>query len=92
MDNLMPIMRVRKSANDEAKVQLAKLYFKIKINQEKISKERKKDNAATNKTLIKRKNSNLQAIKKKSRLRKKTRSSTIFNDALVGISANNEAI
>ena len=49
-------MRVRKSANDEAKVQLAKLYFQVKINQEYPRKE-KKDNAALNKTLIKKKNS-----------------------------------
>ena len=81
-------MRVWKSANDEAKVQLAKLYFKVKINQE-YPRKGKKDNAALNKTLIEKKNSDLRAIKRKFWLDKK------FNhlqyDALVGISANNEA-
>lgn len=63
-----------------------------------IQRKGKKDNAATNQTLIKKKNSDLRAIKRKKttfsaakKKKKKARSSTIFNDSLDGISANNEA-
>ena len=43
-------MRVGISANNEAKAQLAKLYFEVKINVSKVKE--KKDNVTTNKTLI----------------------------------------
>ena len=43
------------------------------------------------KALIEQKSNDLENIEKKVGLRKKTRSSTIFNDAVVGISANSKA-
>jgi hypothetical protein len=46
-------MKVGISANNEAKVQIAKYYFEVKINPKNykfMPKGRKKDNVATNKT------------------------------------------
>ena len=54
-------------------------------------REKKKGNAATNKTLLWKKNSDLQKSREKKLIKKKETSSTIFNDAIVGISADSEA-
>ena len=56
------------SFNTEAKLQLAKYYFEVKINPKKykyMPKERKKDIVATKKTQIKKKDSDSQVMMRK---------------------------
>ena len=56
------------SLNTEAKLQLAKYYYEVKINPKKykhMPKEGKKDIVATKKTQIKKKDSDSQVMKRK---------------------------